>query len=285
LHEADALHAEKWLFGGVEPTVWLQQHLYDAGNIHWYDALCSVVYSSHFLVTPALAAILWLGNRPVWVRYISRVVAVSTAALVTYCVFPEAPPWLAAQDGLTTAVPRLSARGWVWFHLGGAKVTLATAQREGSNPVAAMPSLHTALAVLAAIFVITRLRSRWRWLAVLYPVAMGFTLVYCGEHYVIDLVAGVAYAFATHWAIGMWERRRAARKAVREPRAVRERRAVQDRGGAPEVERIPTPVPAASDGSDGRNGRVPGDNPDVAPGPSRPDDSGDPGGRRPAPVA
>ena len=32
----------------------------------------------------------------------------------------------------------------------------------------------------------------------LYPVAMGFTLVYCGEHYVLDLLAGVVYALVVH---------------------------------------------------------------------------------------
>ena len=111
----------------------------------------------------------------------------SVAGLITYCLFPEAPPWLAARDGLTAPVARLSARGWDWFHLGDVNATLARAQDDGTNPVAAMPSLHIAFATLVAIFVATRLRSRWRYLLVLYPVAMGFTLVYCGEHYVLDL--------------------------------------------------------------------------------------------------
>jgi membrane-associated phospholipid phosphatase len=85
---------------------------------------------------------------------------------------------------------------------------LDKAQSAGSNPVAAMPSLHVAFAVLVAIVIGRRLRSRWRVLLALYPAAMGFTLVYCGEHYVLDLVAGTAYALAVHLALSRWEARR-----------------------------------------------------------------------------
>jgi disulfide bond formation protein DsbB len=211
LHERDVLHAEKWLFGGTEPTVWLQQHLYHPAHVYWYDALCTLVYSSHFLTTPILAAVLWLRDRTAWLRYISRVIVLSVAGLVTYCVFPEAPPWLAAHDGLSAPVARLSARGFEWLHLGDVKETLARAQNDGSNPVAAMPSLHCALAVLAALTIAARLRSRWRYLLALYPVAMGFTLVYTGEHYVLDLLVGLAYALIVHWGVCRWEARRARR--------------------------------------------------------------------------
>ena len=208
LHEGDVLRAEKWLFGGTEPTRWLQQRLYDAAEVHWYDALCTLVYTSHFLATPILAAVLWLRDRRVWLGFIQRVIVLSVAGLVTYVVFPEAPPWLAARDGLSAAVPRLSTRGWDWFHAEGVNDLLAHAQSDGANPVAAMPSLHTAFAVLVAIYVAGRMSSRWRRLVYLYPVAMGFTLVYCGEHYVLDLLAGVGYALAAHAAVGWWSRRR-----------------------------------------------------------------------------
>jgi len=217
LHERDILDAEKWLFGGTEPTLWLQQHLYDAAHVHWYDALITLVYTSHFLATPVLAAVFWLRDRAIWLRYISRVVVLAVAGLLTYCVFPEAPPWMAARDGLTEPVARLSARGWIWLHAGNLNETLAHAQEAGSNPVAAMPSLHVAFAVLVALMIGTQLRSRWRWLLALYPLAMGFTLVYTGEHYVLDLIVGAGYALAVHYALTKWERRRALRPYERGP--------------------------------------------------------------------
>jgi membrane-associated phospholipid phosphatase len=228
LHERDILDAEKWLFGGTEPTLWLQQQLYDAAHVHWYDALITLVYTSHFLATPVLAAILWLRDRAVWLRYISRVIVLALAGLLTYCVFPEAPPWMAARDGLTDPVARLSARGWIWLHAGNLNDVLARAQDDGSNPVAAMPSLHIAFAVLVALTIGARLRSRWRWLLVLYPLAMGFTLVYTGEHYVLDLVFGAGYALAVHHLLNRWDRRRALRPleqraAVVDPLVERER--------------------------------------------------------------
>ena len=211
VHEHDILDAEKWLFGGTEPTVWLQQHLYDAAHVHWYDALITLVYTSHFLATPILAAILWLRDRALWLRYISRVIALALAGLLTYCLFPEAPPWMAARDGLSDPVARLSARGWVWLHFENLNDVLAHAQADGSNPIAAMPSLHLAFAVLVALTIGARLRTRWRWLLVLYPLAMGFTLVYTGEHYVLDLIVGAGYALAVHFALTRWDRRRAFR--------------------------------------------------------------------------
>lgn len=211
LHEQDVLDAEKWLFGGIEPPLWLQQQLYDPAHVHWYDALITLVYVSHFLATPVLAAVLWLRDRTLWLRYISRVVVLALAGLVTYCVFPEAPPWMAARDGLSAPVARLSARGWIWLHAGNLDTVLGRAQSEGANPVAAMPSLHLAFAVLVALTIGTRLRSRWRWLLALYPAAMGFTLVYTGEHYVLDLIVGAAYAITVHLALNHWDRRRALR--------------------------------------------------------------------------
>ena len=212
LHEADVVGWERALFGGQVPTVWLQHHLYDPHHVYWYDALFTLVYTSHFLATPAVAAVLWLRHRLLWVQYISRVILLSVAGLITYILFPEAPPWLAARDGIIAdPIARLSARGWIWLHAPNLQNTLAHAQEDGSNPVAAMPSLHIAFACLIALYLGGKLTSRWRYLLSLYPVAMGLTLVYTGEHYVVDLIAGVVYAVAAHLAVRWWEGRRAER--------------------------------------------------------------------------
>lgn len=201
LHMADVVDVEKAMFAGHVPTVWLQQHLYTPGQAHWYDALMSLIYLSHFLVTPILAAFLWLRNRELWLYYVSRVVVLSFLGLITYVVFPEAPPWMASQHGLIGPVQRISAIGWQWMGAGFAQDALQSAQQDGSNPVAAMPSLHLAFATLAAIMATRLVRNRWNRLFLLYPVAMGFCLVYTGEHYVLDLLVGLAYALGTHYAV------------------------------------------------------------------------------------
>jgi membrane-associated phospholipid phosphatase len=43
--------------------------------------------------------------------------------------------------------------------------------------------------------------------------------VYCGEHYILDLLAGVVYALVVHLALNRWEAHRAQRRAAAEPLA------------------------------------------------------------------
>jgi membrane-associated phospholipid phosphatase len=214
VHEADVVGWERALFGGHVPTVWLQQHLYDPHHVFWYDALFTVVYCTHFVATPIVAAVMWLRDRTAWLFYIARVVLLSVGGLVTYVLFPEAPPWMAARDGVIgDPIARLPARGFVWLDAPQLRDTLDHAFRAGGNEVAAMPSLHVGFACLIAIFVAGRVRRRWWPVLWLYPALMGVALVYLGEHYVIDLLAGLAYAAAAHYALSWWERRRAARRA------------------------------------------------------------------------
>lgn len=196
VHEEDVADFEKWLFGGQVPTVWLQDRLYTPDHVHWYDAICTLVYTSHFVATPALAAVLWVTNREVWKGFVARVITLSVLGLITYTLFPEAPPWMAGGNGYIDHVYRLSARGWEYLHVGAFHDLISTAQGRGSNPVAAMPSLHFAFSVLVACALMRMIGSRWRYLLVLYPLTMGFALVYLGEHYVIDLIAGLLYAAA-----------------------------------------------------------------------------------------
>jgi membrane-associated phospholipid phosphatase len=63
----------------------------------------------------------------------------------------------------------------------------------GGNPLAAMPSLHFATSVTAAHALAETGRTA-RALGWSYALLLGVALVYLGEHYVIDLVAGLALA-------------------------------------------------------------------------------------------
>jgi membrane-associated phospholipid phosphatase len=61
------------------------------------------------------------------------------------------------------------------------------------NPFAAMPSLHFGTSVMAARVLanVGRGPGAFGWA---YAAALGFALVYLGEHYVVDLIAGLALA-------------------------------------------------------------------------------------------
>ena len=65
------------------------------------------------------------------------------------------------------------------------------------NQVAAVPSLHTAFAVLACLVLLPVARRRWQQaLLIGYAVLMPLVLVWAGEHYVVDTVLGAFYAAA-----------------------------------------------------------------------------------------
>jgi hypothetical protein len=208
-----------WLTGGTVPTVWLQTHLYDPTGIHWYDVFASWVYFSHFVATPVVAVVLWVRNRDRFTRFAHRWFALSALGLATYFLYPAAPPWWAAKYGLIEPVARISGRAWNAIGLHGAGNVLNAGQL-AANPVAAMPSLHTAFALFVVVFFLPRVRRRWWPLMLAYPLAMTFTLVYTGEHYVIDVLVGWVYvgiAFALVAALERWwapiSRSRASRAA------------------------------------------------------------------------
>jgi hypothetical protein len=192
---------DQWLAGGTTPTQWLQANLHpgpaDGTAIPWFALLVSLVYCSHYLVTPVTAVVMWLRDRSEFRQWMTMVVTLAVAGLATYVLLPTAPPWLASMQGDLGGAPvlRLTSEGFdqVGLNMVGSALSLG---QHLVNPVAAMPSLHVAFATLAAGFWWTRVRRPWRPLLVLYPLAMCFALAYSGEHYVLDELAGVAYGLA-----------------------------------------------------------------------------------------
>jgi hypothetical protein len=196
VHVAELADADRWLAGGVLPTVWLQEHW----TADWWAAFASLVYSSHFVVTPAVLAVLWLRDRSRWAGYARLVLGLSAAGLVTYVLYPAAPPWLAAKDGVIEHVDRISSSGWAVLGLHKAGAVLDSGQAQ-VNQVAAVPSLHTAFAVLTALVLVPLAARSWQRAALAgYAVAMPVVLVWSGEHYVVDTLLGALYAVLV-WAL------------------------------------------------------------------------------------
>jgi hypothetical protein len=192
VHVTEPASVDRWLGGGVLPTVWLQQTL----DADWWKALAALVYGSHFVVTPLLLCVLWVRNRALWGRYVRLVLGLSAAGLATYVLYPAAPPWLAAKEGVVEPVRRLSASGWDVLGLPHAGALLENSQGQ-VNQVAAVPSLHTAFAVLTCLVLLPVARRFWQRVALVgYAVLMPVVLVWAGEHYVVDTVLGAGYAVA-----------------------------------------------------------------------------------------
>ena len=211
VHYTMPIRFDELIGGGTLPTEFLQRNLcgdpcLKTTEPRWYDVALTTVYASHFLTGLTIAAILWIRERDAWLRWMRRYLAMNFGALVVYVTYPMAPPWMASEKGLIDAdLPRLTGRGWADLGFGRFDLVL---QGVG-NPVAAMPSLHAGIAFLVAMYGIWRLRSPFRFLLVLYPLAMSFALVYYAEHYVVDVLAGAVLAGLVMTGCGLWERKRA----------------------------------------------------------------------------
>jgi len=244
--------ADRWLFFGAVPTVWLQEHIKMA-QPPWWEIIISGIYMSFFVLPYIVAGVLWLYNRTEWAAFIRRFVALSFAALAVYVLLPAAPPWAAAsctpadvaggpsdppcmfrgpagvpdggllgamqisRPGAHQFVERISTRGWGTLHLQSAGALLDSGQAS-VNLVAAIPSLHAAVTAMISMFLWRRVRRGWRPLLAAYPLAMAFVLVYSAEHFVVDILFGWALAAAVSTGMGLadswWSRRRASRSAA-----------------------------------------------------------------------
>ena len=205
------------LIFGTVPTVWLQDHLWHgAGHLEPWDYAVWFVYVTHFFGTLFVAGALWLWWHDRFARFATMVCTLALAGFATYVLYPADPPWLAARHHDIGRANRII--GIVWPHVPLAHYgSLFEKGQSYANNVAAMPSLHNAYALLICLFLWPYASRRWRPVLVLYPPAMAFSLIYSGEHFVIDCVAGWLYAVATYLAVNWWFERRRVRVPAYEP--------------------------------------------------------------------
>lgn len=122
------------------------------------------------------------------------------STLIGYFATPTAPPWWASEiegrmDGEVRRVTVEVMRALQAKPRPGSPED----HKSGSNPWAAWPSDHFGSALSAAI-ALAEADPRVGALGFAYAAALGFALVYTGEHYVIDLVLGASVALAVHGA-------------------------------------------------------------------------------------
>lgn len=198
---------------GTLPTVWLQEHLWDPNHLHWYDYLAAFMHPMHFIVPLGVAFAFWMRDRKLYWKFVLSYLLVTYAGFITYVLYPMAPPWWASQVG---AIPHVDTiLGQVLGSQGVSHPITSIYSRFDANPVAAMPSLHAAFPVLVWL-ICWKLKPKYGWALIFYPLIMDFAVVYMGEHYVIDVVAGSLYGaagFAAVWVlpdrVREWRQRRA----------------------------------------------------------------------------
>jgi len=158
----------------------------------------SVAVHWSFFIAPHLGAVLvFLYRRTLFPKYVVMVAGTMYLALLLFFLLPTTPPWLAGQTGALPGVFR------VMDFVGGSVNPDSYASFYASlgepNSVAAMPSLHQGVTFAMYLWARDHAPRLAPWL-LLYTTVMGLALMYLGEHYLADLVVGMACA-ALLWLV------------------------------------------------------------------------------------
>ena len=195
--------ADRLLGLGELPSVRLQRRLARSGpdGPEWrtLDRVLVWAHWSWFMVPHGTVAYILVRRPRRFVR----------AALMTYAVFdlgasfywlaPTAPPWYAASELAEGTHERPAVRRMMvefgeefWKDGWGSLYSVF-----GGNPLAAMPSLHFATSLMAALL-LAETGVVPGALGASYAATLGFALVYLGEHYAVDLLGGAALTAAVY---------------------------------------------------------------------------------------
>ena len=197
---------------GELPTVRLQRAFASRTRWRTFDKVLVWTHWAWFMVPhSALAWILWR-HRERFPRAAVMTYAVFDLGAAVYWLLPTAPPWYAAAAGRShefngrlledgeergddrekIVVRRMMVEyGEVFWEDGWGPFYSVF----GGNPLAAMPSLHFATSLMAALL-LAEAQPVAGALGAAYAGSLGFALIYLGEHYAVDLLAGGALTIA-----------------------------------------------------------------------------------------
>lgn len=200
VHVAYPIAIDRVLGLGELPTVRLQHALARRGpdGAEWrvLDRVLVWAHWTWFMVPHGSLAYILVRHRGRFPRAAAMTYAVFDIGASVYWLAPTAPPWYAAgaaeEDTDEPAVRRMMVEYGELFWRDGWGPLYSVF---GGNPLAAMPSLHFATSVMAALL-LAETGPVAGALGVSYAAALGFALVYLGEHYVADLLAGAALTVA-----------------------------------------------------------------------------------------
>lgn len=199
MHIDYPIDADRILGLGELPTLRLQRTLAlidpDDGSPRW-RLLDKTLVWAHWVwfMVPHGALLYVLLRRPDrFTRSAVMTYAVFDLGATVYWIAPTAPPWYAASvEGRDSHhaedVRRMMVEYGEQFWRDGWGPLYSVL---GGNPLAAMPSLHFATSLMAALL-LAEVGPVAGALGASYTAVLGFALVYLGEHYAVDLLAGAA---------------------------------------------------------------------------------------------
>jgi len=172
---------------GRLPNARLQGALSRVGRVELLDRFLTWTHWLWFFEPYIALSWILLRHPERFPRAARQMAAVFDLGCVGYFAVPTAPPWWASEQGVTGEEVRRIMVGVGEETWGSAWPAMYNAL--GGNPWAAMPSLHFATSTMAALSLSEagKVEGAIGWG---YAMTLGFALVYLGEHYVTDLIAG-----------------------------------------------------------------------------------------------
>jgi membrane-associated phospholipid phosphatase len=181
---------EQWLVGTPAASLQLQAWFRSV----WLDRMAVGIHGAHFVVFLLFGLAIWHRHRSFFARYKWSMVTVYYGGLLGYYLVPTVPPWMASSAlDLLPPVARVADDVYRWVP--------ELYRTFDTNPVAAMPSLHAAFPAVLAIVAWRVLSRRWAWGVTIYFVLVNLAVVYLGDHYIVDLIAGWVLAMAACIAV------------------------------------------------------------------------------------
>ena len=188
--------ADRVLGLGELPSVRLQRMLARSGpdGPEWrtLDRVLVWAHWSWFMVPHGAVAYILVRRPRRFVRAAVMTYAVFDIGASFYWLAPTAPPWYpvseVGENDERPAVRRMMVEYGEEFWQDGWSSLYSVF---GGNPLAAMPSLHFATSLMAALL-LAETGAAPGALGGAYAATLGFALVYLGEHYAVDLLAGAA---------------------------------------------------------------------------------------------
>lgn len=151
---------------GLLPSIWIQQHC----RTELLDMFMRGVWFSYIYVLIFGSSLILIFRGQVQ-RHVLSVVFVLSFGLFIHYLVPTQPPWMAVNGVIRVAGDHISSLDM--------------------NLVAAMPSIHQAIICLAGC-ALWQFGSLGRFVGLAHNVLMTVSLVYLGEHFIVDSVAGIA---------------------------------------------------------------------------------------------
>lgn len=191
------IHIDQAIFLGTDPVVWLQDRFFSPDRVTVLDVLAVQVHWSFFIAPHLAGVLIFFWRRELFPRYTLLVVGTMYLGLVLFLLLPTTPPWLASQAGSLPQVFRVM--DFVGGRVNSDSYQAFYASLGEPNSVAAMPSIHMGVTFAMYLWARDHYRKLAPWLLA-YSAIMGISLIYLAEHYLADLVVGMACAMVCYWA-------------------------------------------------------------------------------------